>query len=248
MKLATKKLAGRTKRLAGGSICWMTPSRITATRWPSVIASTWSCVTYMVVVRSRSWRRASSARIDTLSRASRFDSGSSTGTPAVRGRSRGPSRPAGAGRPRAGPACGRAGPRGRGSGRLGDPLPALRLRDAPELEPEADVLLHRHVRVERVVLEDHREVPPLGSRSLISRSPTGRGRPSAPRARRRCAAASLLPQPDGPTRTRNSPSSTVRLRSLTATRPPSKTFETRSKTNLRHRLSGLRSPRRRCRA
>jgi hypothetical protein len=29
--------------------CWRTPSRITAIRVPIVIASTWSCVTYIVI-------------------------------------------------------------------------------------------------------------------------------------------------------------------------------------------------------
>ena len=37
-----------------------------------------------------------------------------------------------------------------------------------------------------------------------------------------------LPHPDGPTRIRNSPSATVRLRSSTATAPPGKTFVTPS--------------------
>ena len=43
-------------------------------------------------------------------------------------------------------------------GRLGDPLLALRLRHPLRLEREADVGAHRHVRVERVVLEHHRDV------------------------------------------------------------------------------------------
>jgi hypothetical protein len=37
----------------------------------------------------------------------------------------------------------------------------LRLRGATELEAEGEVLLDRHVRVERVVLEDHRDVAVL---------------------------------------------------------------------------------------
>ena len=37
------------------------------------------------------------------------------------------------------------------------PLP-LRLRQLLQLEPEGEVLPHRHVRIERVVLEDHRDV------------------------------------------------------------------------------------------
>ena len=43
-------------------------------------------------------------------------------------------------------------------GRLGDLGLDLGLRDARHLEPEADVVAHRHVRVERVALKDHRDV------------------------------------------------------------------------------------------
>ena len=39
---------------------------------------------------------------------------------------------------------------------------ALRPRDAPELQPEAEVLLHAHRRVQRVVLEHHRDVAVAG--------------------------------------------------------------------------------------
>ena len=42
--------------------------------------------------------------------------------------------------------------------RLLDPPPRLRLRHLPHPQREADVLRDRHVRVERVVLEDHRDV------------------------------------------------------------------------------------------
>ena len=41
---------------------------------------------------------------------------------------------------------------------LVDPGLPLRLRHAAQLEPEAEVLLDRHLRVERVVLEHHRDV------------------------------------------------------------------------------------------
>ena len=43
-----------------------------------------------------------------------------------------------------------------------DPAIDLALRDTPHPEPERDVVVLRHVRVERVVLEDHRHVPPAG--------------------------------------------------------------------------------------
>jgi hypothetical protein len=74
---ATNRFAGRRKRVCGVSTCCMIPSRSTATRCPSVIASIWSCVTYTVVTPRRSCSFASSARIDTRSLASRFESGSS---------------------------------------------------------------------------------------------------------------------------------------------------------------------------
>ena len=45
MNAATNRFAGRWKRFCGVSTCCSRPSRSTATRWPSVIASTWSCVT-----------------------------------------------------------------------------------------------------------------------------------------------------------------------------------------------------------
>ena len=45
MNAATKRLSGRAYSACGVSTCWITPSRMTATRWPSVIASIWSCVT-----------------------------------------------------------------------------------------------------------------------------------------------------------------------------------------------------------
>ena len=43
-------------------------------------------------------------------------------------------------------------------GGLGDPLLPLRLRHPLRLEREADVRAHGHVRIERVVLEHHRDV------------------------------------------------------------------------------------------
>jgi hypothetical protein len=47
-------------------------------------------------------------------------------------------------------------------GDLGHPALDLVLGGLPLLEAEGQVLLDRHVRVERVVLEDHRDVPVLG--------------------------------------------------------------------------------------
>ena len=53
------------------------PRDSTATRSPIVIASIWSWVTYTVVTLSACWSLETSARIWTRSLASRFDSGSS---------------------------------------------------------------------------------------------------------------------------------------------------------------------------
>ena len=47
-------------------------------------------------------------------------------------------------------------------GRLVDPALDLGLGDLAQLEPEGEVVAHRHVRVERVALEDHRDVAILG--------------------------------------------------------------------------------------
>ena len=74
---ATNVLAGDPKSRLGVSTCWIVPSSITQTRSPRVIASIWSWVTYTVVTPRRSCRRASSARIETRSLASRLLSGSS---------------------------------------------------------------------------------------------------------------------------------------------------------------------------
>ncbi len=47
-------------------------------------------------------------------------------------------------------------------GRLADPLVDLVLRDLRQLEREADVVVDAHVRVQRIVLEHHRDVSVLG--------------------------------------------------------------------------------------
>ena len=59
------------------STCWISPSFITATRSPIVIASTWSWVTYTVVTSRSDCSLAMSVRVCTRILASRFDSGSS---------------------------------------------------------------------------------------------------------------------------------------------------------------------------
>ena len=45
MNAPTNRFAGFSNSRCGTSHCWITPSRSTATRSPSVIASTWSWVT-----------------------------------------------------------------------------------------------------------------------------------------------------------------------------------------------------------
>ena len=77
MKPATNRFTGDSNSFCGVSTCCSRPSLSTHTRSPSVIASTWSWVTYTVVVPSRSCSWFSAARIDTRSLASRLDSGSS---------------------------------------------------------------------------------------------------------------------------------------------------------------------------
>src|SRR5918996_753735 len=47
-------------------------------------------------------------------------------------------------------------------GRLADPAVDLTFRELPQLQPEAHVVVHRHVRVEGVVLEHHGDIPLLG--------------------------------------------------------------------------------------
>ena len=110
-------------------------------------------------------------------------------------------------------AGGRAARRGRAasrprSTRCGD----LLLRRFRHAQRVAEVLPHRHVRVERVVLEDHREVARRRARPFVtSRSPI-RIRPPVIFSRPPIERSSVvLPQPDGPTRTMNSPSPIVRL-------------------------------------
>ena len=49
-----------------------------------------------------------------------------------------------------------------GLGRLVDPALDLGLGDLAQLQPEGEVVADRHVRVERVALEDHRDVAILG--------------------------------------------------------------------------------------
>ena len=77
MKPATNRLLGLSYMCRGESHCCRMPSLSTATRSPMVMASTWSCVTYTVVVPSRRCSEAIWVRVCTRSLASKLDSGSS---------------------------------------------------------------------------------------------------------------------------------------------------------------------------
>ena len=89
-----------------------------------------------------------------------------------------------------------------------------------ELEAEGHVLVHRHVGVEGVVLEDHGDVA-VFRRDVVDDPVADEDRPgvgsSRPATMRRVVD---LPQPEGPTRTTNSLSSTVRWKSFTAATEP----------------------------
>src|ERR1700733_5225380 len=149
MKPATNRFTGDSNSFCGVSTCCKRPSLSTHTRSPSVMASTWSWVTYTVVVPSRScsWFRA--ARIDTRSLASRFDSGSAL-------------RNACGSRPSARPPLSlQVRVETEHGGRVADPPLDLPLGRVPQPQPERQVLFHGHVRVQRVVLEDHGDVAVL---------------------------------------------------------------------------------------
>jgi hypothetical protein len=131
-------------------------------RSASVIASTWSCVTKMLVVLRRRCSFWISRRICTRNLASRFESGSSKRNAAgsrtmarpMATRWRWPAgelaRPALEERPEL-----------EDLRRALDAFLDLRRRHAADAQPIRHVLVHRHVRVERVVLEHHRDVPVL---------------------------------------------------------------------------------------
>ena len=100
-----------------------------------------------------------------------------------------------------------------------DAAPDLAFRRPTRAQPEGDVLEHRHVGVERVVLEHHRDVAaarvevadaPLADEDLALGDllETGDHR-----------SAVVLPQPDGPTSTMNSPSVISSEKSRSAVTP-----------------------------
>ena len=107
---------------------------------------------------------------------------------------------------------------------LGDLVDAARdlgLRRAARLQPVAHVLAHGHVRVERVGLEDHRDVAAprreVGDVAVADRRSSPPVTSSSPAIIR---SSVDLPQPEGPTRTRNSPSAISSETSSTAVTAP----------------------------
>ena len=102
------------------------------------------------------------------------------------------------------------------AGGLADLLVTLVLRHTGELEGEAHVLGHRHVRVEGVVLEDHGDVAVLRGPSSRRRVPPMKMAPWSTSSRPASMRSAVdLPEPDGPTRTMNSPSAMSRFSLLT---------------------------------
>jgi hypothetical protein len=183
---------------------------MTIMRCASVIASTWSCVTYRLVVRSRRCSFWISKRICTRSLASRLDKRLVEQEHRGLAHDRAAHRHALALPP---DSCrglrARSGPSSR--------IPAARstrgldvvLREAAILRPVRHVVEHAHVRVQRVVLEHHRDVAVLGLELVdhavadddLARRDGLRARDHAQERR--------LAAPEGPTMTMNSPSATL---------------------------------------
>jgi len=89
MKLPVNAVAGRLYSSSGVPCCSIPPSFIRMILSAMVIASTWSWVTYTIVIPRRCWSERISWRISCLSFASRLESGSSirqTGTCATMAR------------------------------------------------------------------------------------------------------------------------------------------------------------------
>ena len=102
-----------------------------------------------------------------------------------------------------------------GRGRRLDLAVDLRPRQAGHLQAEGDVVAHAHMRIERVGLEHHRQAA-LGRRHVdhVAGRRSGSVPPvtsSSPAIRR---SSVVLPQPEGPTKTTNEPSSMSRLAPL----------------------------------
>ena len=91
-------------------------------------------------------------------------------------------------------------------GGLGDGRRDLRLRRVAHLQAEAEVLAHRHVRVERVVLEHHGDVA-VARRVVVDHAAVDGDLAARDGSRPAIIRRMVhLPQPEGPTSTTNSPS------------------------------------------
>ena len=164
MKRATNTFAGRSYSSTGVPFCSMRPLFMRITRSAIDIASTWSCVTYTIVMPSLRCSARISWRISARSCASRFDSGSSirhTGASLM------------IARPSATRCCWppescdglRASNADRPSSsatRASRASHSCR-RNAPHAQAEQDVLRDGQMREQRVALEHHRDVA-LGRR------------------------------------------------------------------------------------
>ena len=123
--------------------------------------------------------------------------------------------------------------------RLGDRAASYsRLGHVLVAQAEGDVLRHRQVREERVVLEDHvdrplvgRHVGDVGSRRCGSSPSVGSSKPPIIRS------SVVLPQPEGPSREKNSPRRIASETSSTATKSP-KRLLTRSISTLVSLVTG----------
>ena len=98
--------------------------------------------------------------------------------------------------------------------------PAARSRFLPTFapaQPEGDVLVDVHVRIERVVLEHHGNIA-IPRRHVVDHQAIDRDRAAIdrPRARRSKRRSAPLPPPEGPTSTANSPSGMSRSTPRTA--------------------------------
>ena len=186
------------------------PRCITAIRSLSAIASDWSWVTSTVVTPASCWMRRSSSCISSRSLASRFDSGSSSSS------SSGlmTSARASATRWRWPPDIAR-GYRSarwerwtRSSASADAPL-ALGPADLPHFQSEADIFGDRHVREQRIGLENDPKAA-LARRDSAQLTTIQRDRPPEVVSSKPAIICSVvvLPQPDGPSSETNSPRST----------------------------------------
>ena len=127
-----------------------------------------------------------------------------------------------------------------------DPATDLASRHLAHLETEREVVAHGHLRIERVVLEDHRDVA-AARRHLVDDVVADPDVPAgqALEARRGAAAQSSCPIRTGPTSTMNSPSAISSDSSCNATTSP-KCFTARSIGHRCHAVS-LSPTRRPCR-